>query len=154
MVGERMNLPRRLQGREDVVIDTMVFLYLFEDSPRYGELCETLLERAAEGAFSGVITPVTAGEVLVKPLKSKRQDTADAYLNALHTMENIRQVPVTFETGSLAAALRAKYGLPLPDMIQAACALQTLTPSIITNDRKMRRVKEIEVFLLNDMVAA
>jgi predicted nucleic acid-binding protein len=153
MVGERMKLPRRLQGREDVVIDTMVFIYLFEDSSRYGELCDTLLERAAEGAFSGIVTPVTAGEVLVKPLKSKRPDTADAYLNALHMMENIRQVPVTFEAGSLAGALRAKYGFPLPDMIQAACALQTFDHSIITNDKRMRKVKEIEVFLLDEMLA-
>ncbi len=149
-----MKFPRQLQGRQDVVIDTMVFVYLFEDSRRYAELCETLLDRAAGGAFSGIITPVTAGEVLVKPLKDKRPDIADAYVNALHTMGNIRHVPVTFETGALAGALRAKYGFPLPDMVQAACALQTRTPSILTNDKRMRKVEELKVFLLDDMLAA
>jgi predicted nucleic acid-binding protein len=154
MVGQNMKLPRRLRGREDVVIDTMVFVYLFEDSKRYGALCEELLGWAAEGSFTGIVTPVTAGEILVRPLEKKREDIADTYLTALYTLDNVRPALITFETGTLAGALSAKYGLPLPDMIQAACALRSHRPSIITNDKRMRRVEELEVFLLDDMLDA
>ena len=34
---------RDLEGRQGVVIDTMVFIYLFEDNPTFGDLCEYLV---------------------------------------------------------------------------------------------------------------
>ncbi len=55
------------------------------------------------------------------------------------------------EVGWMAGALRAKYKLPLPDMIQAAFALQSARPSLLTNDRTLRRVEEVDVFLLDDL---
>jgi predicted nucleic acid-binding protein len=55
---------------------------------------------------------------------------------------------LSFETGLLAGSLRAKYGLPLPDMIQVACAMRSNTPTLITNDTAMEQIEEVEVFLL------
>jgi hypothetical protein len=72
--------------------------------------------------LSGV-TPVTAAELMVKPLQNKRCDPADRYRLALRSMQNVVPVALSFETGLLAGSLRAKYGLPLPDMIQVACAI-------------------------------
>ena len=49
-------------------------------------------------------------------------------------------------------SLRAKYGLPLPDIIQVATALSQPANAIITNDRDIQRVRETNVFLLSDLV--
>jgi predicted nucleic acid-binding protein len=51
----------------------------------------------------------------------------------------------------MAGSLSAKYGLPLSDMFQAAAALAQPAKTIITNDRDIQRVREIDVFLLNDL---
>ncbi len=54
-----MKLPRGLRGRRGVVIDTMVFIHVFEDSVRYGELCEFIIDQACRGAFTGTVTPTS-----------------------------------------------------------------------------------------------
>jgi predicted nucleic acid-binding protein len=51
--------------------------------------------------------------------------------------------------GELAGALHAKYSLPLPDLIQAAVAMQSDHPGLITNDKILCRIDEIDVFLLD-----
>ena len=110
-------------GKGRVVLDTMFWIYLLEDDPRYGAICQEVANLISAGQFCAVVTPVTAAELLVKPIEKNRPDIADKYRNGLESLEHVDRVPVTFETGCLAGALRAKYGLPLPDMIQAACAL-------------------------------
>jgi predicted nucleic acid-binding protein len=144
-----MKLPRGLAGRKGVVLDTLVFIYLFEDSPQFGSVSEFILEQGQLGKFESIITPITAAELMVKPLQNKRYDLADRYRLALRAMRNVTPVAFNFETGLLAGSLRAKYGLPLPDMIQVACAMQSKTPTLITNDKAMEQIEEAEVFLLS-----
>lgn len=144
-----MKLPKRLAGRKGVVLDTMIFVYLFEDSPQFGSVSEFILEQGRLGKFESVVTPITAAELMVKPLENKRYDLADRYRFALRSMPNVMPVAFIFETGLLAGSLRAKYGLPLPDMIQVACAMQSKIPTLITNDKAMEQIGEAEVFLLS-----
>jgi predicted nucleic acid-binding protein len=144
-----MKVPKALAGRKGVVLDTMLFIYLFEDSPQFGLVSEFVLEQAGLGKFECAVTPITAAELMVKPLQNKRYDLADRYRLALRSMRNVVPVAFSFETGLLAGSLRAKYGLPLPDMVQAACAMQSKTPTLITNDKGMEQIDEAEVFLLN-----
>ena len=143
-----MKLPKRLAGRKGVVLDTMIFVYLFEDSPQFGSVSEFILEQGRLGKFESIVTPITAAELMVKPLQKKRYDLADRYRFALRSMQNVVPFALSFETGLLAGSLRAKYGLPLPDMIQVACSMRSNTPTLITNDTAMEQIEEVEVFLL------
>jgi len=140
-----------LDGRQGVVIDTMVFIYLFEDHPTFGDLCENLFNQIKGGLFSAIVTPITAAEVLVKPLKMGQMPIADNYRNAIRNMPNISNINFDEEIGFMAGSLRAKYGLPLPDMFQVAAALTQPANAIITNDREIQRVRETDVFFLNDL---
>jgi len=142
---------RDLEGRQGVVIDTMVFIYLFEDHPTFGNLCENVFNRIKDGFFSAIVTPITAAEVLVKPLKKGKLSIADNYRNAIRNMPNISNIRFDEEIGFMAGSLRAKYGLPLPDMFQVAAALTQPANAIITNDRDIRRVRETDIFLLSDL---
>lgn len=135
-----------------MVLDTNVFIYLFENAPPYAPYCEYLIEKAEAGIFSGVVTPVTAAEIIVKPLQEKRPDLADKYLLALRSMKNMHALSMSFAIGGMAGALRAKYGKPLPDMIQVAFALQAARPAMVTNDKAMRAIKEVDLFLLDDLI--
>jgi predicted nucleic acid-binding protein len=145
-----VRVPAALRGCRDVVLDTMCLIYLFEDDPAFGALCEHVMQLAADRVFSAVITPVTAAEVLVKPLRERRGDLADRYRLALENLPNVRLATLTPHAGWMAGALRAKYGLPLPDMLQVAVALQSRKPGLITNDAGLKRVEELPVCLLSD----
>ena len=147
-----MTPAEHLAGRQGVVIDTMVFIYLFENHPGYADLCEDLLNQIKAGVYSGVVTPITAAELLVKPLKQSQLSIADRYRSTIQNIPNVSMSPFDIETGFMAGALRAQYGLSLPDMFQAATALYYPARALITNDRNLRRVKEIDVFLLDEMI--
>jgi predicted nucleic acid-binding protein len=143
-----------LNGRQGVVIDTMVFTYLFEDHPIFGDLCENLFDQINFGLFSAIVTPITAAEVLVKPLKKGQLSIADNYRNAIRNLSNISNIHFDVEIGFMAGSLRSKYGLPLPNMFQIAAALTQPANAIITNDRDLQRVRETDVFLLSDLVTS
>ena len=51
----------------------------------------------------------------------------------------------------MAGSLRAKFGMPLPDMFQVAAAWAQPANAIIKNDRGTQRVRETDVFLLSDL---
>jgi predicted nucleic acid-binding protein len=142
---------RDLEGRQGVVIDTMVFIYLFEDNPTFGDLCEYLFDQMKDGLFSAIVTPITAAEVLVKPLKKGQLSIADKYRNAIRHMPNLTGIDFDVEIGFMAGSLRAKYALLLADMFQVAAALAQPANAIITNDRDIKRVQETDVFLLSDL---
>ncbi len=147
-----VKLPTALRQCERVVIDTMALIYFFEDTPRYGVLCEQIVRRIARGDFIGIVTPITVAELLVKPLEQGRTDISDAYRRAISNLQNVELPSMTYETGCLAGALRAKYGFALPDMFQIAVALQTRLPAILTNDKALLRIEEVNVFLLDEML--
>lgn len=149
-----MNLPESLRGRTGVVIDTNIWIYLFQDHPRYGVITEFIIGEAVAGIFEAVITPITIAELLSKPLQHGRTDLADKIRSALRGLTNVRRLDLPYETGEIAGALRAKYGLPLPDMMQAAAAMLHSRPAMITNDRELQKVREVEVFLLESFMRA
>ncbi|MEW6441160.1 MAG: PIN domain-containing protein [bacterium] len=152
-MGEKaLNRLKDLAGRQGVVIDTMIFIYLFEAHPVYADRSEEIIGRMSEGSFSGVVTPITAAELLVKPLKQRRPSVADRYRNAIRSLPNVTLPDIDTEVAFLAGSLKAKYGMPLPDMFQAAMALCFPAQTLITNDRAMRKVKEISVFLLDERI--
>jgi predicted nucleic acid-binding protein len=148
---EALRRLSELDGMQGVVIDTMVLIYLFEAHPDYADLCEHIIGRIGEGFFSGVVTPITAAEILVKPLKQKHPSIADRYIRAIRNLPNVTLPDINAEIAFMAGSLKAKYGLPLPDMFQAAMALRFPAHTLITNDRAMGKLKEVSVFMLEDM---
>jgi len=142
---------KELDGKKGVVIDTMVFIYLFEDHPDYAGVCEHIIKRMSTGIFTGIITPITSAEILVKPLKQKQFSVADRYRSAIRNIPNVTLPGINTEIAFMAGSLKAKYGMLLPDMFQAAMALYFPAHALITNDRAMEKVKEIDIFLLDKM---
>jgi len=52
-----------------------------------------------------------------------------------------------------ASGLRAKYNLKTPDAIQIAATLQAGGTAFITNDPAFKRVTEIEVLVIDQLIA-
>ena len=73
------------------------------------------------------------------------------YRELLLNSTNFHTVPVNTNVAENAARIRATYGLRLPDAIQIAFALDSGCQAIVCNDRSMRRVRELEVLVLDDL---
>ncbi len=134
--------------------DTVVFIYHLEDHPRYAPLTQQVFEAWENGRNSGVTSVITILEILVKPKREGEEGVARDYLELLTTYPNLSIWEVDIGVAELAADLRAKYGIRTPDALQLAAALRAGAGGFITNDRGLKEVTELEVVLLDELLAA
>lgn len=147
-------LARFLRRHRVVGADTMVFIYHLQDHPRYVPATQTILDAWEGGSHQGITSVLSLAEVLVKPLRDGNKEAADDYRRLLTTFPNLRLMDVSRGIVELAARLRAAHGLPMPDMIQVATALTAGATGFISNDAGFRRVKDLEILLLDDVIPA
>ena len=63
-------------------------------------------------------------------------------------------LPIDHKLAQQAAELRAKYNLTLPDALQVATALAAGCEAFLTNDVMIKRVTELDVLVLSDLVTS
>ncbi len=133
-------------------VDTNVLIYLVQDHPRYGAWCSSFFQGIEQGRTSGVTSTVSLLEALVQPYRLQDDQLVLKFYALLTTYPHLIWIPVTLEVADRAAELRARYRLRTPDAIQIATAIDGGATCFIGNDKGLRRVKEIECLMLDDLV--
>ena len=133
-------------------IDTMVFIYLLEDHPVFSEVCGNILEQIETGNIRGVTSVITLLEIMVKPKKDNKQSIADDYQMIISNFPNLDVVDVDMEISNIASTLRGNYNIKTPDAIQIATCIYKGGTAFFTNDSMLKKVKEVEVILLKDII--
>jgi predicted nucleic acid-binding protein len=138
--------------RERIGLDTNVFIYFLEYHPRYGAWCASLFDRIERGQNSAVTSTVTLLELLVQPYRDQKEELAQKIFALASTYPKLEWVSVTMNIADRAAELCARYRLSTPDAIQLATAIEHNATRFYGNDRGLRRVKEIECVLVDDLI--
>lgn len=141
-----------LRHHRRVGIDTMIFIYHFEDQSPLARLATATLEEMRSNLFEGVTSTVTLTELLVRPIQLERLDIAHQYELALSRYPNLQLVELDSPCAVRAAYLRADYGLHVADAIQIATTLEHGATAFLTNDVRLRKVSELEVLMLDDFL--
>ena len=137
-----------------VAFDTAPLIYYIEENPVYLSLVDELFDTIDSGASTGITSVLTLQEVLVKPLREGRQDIADQYREVLKNSINIALANIDESVCEKAANLRAKYAwLRTPDALQVASAILHNAEIVVTNDDKWKRLNEIQIIVLQDLVS-
>ncbi len=131
-------------------IDTPVFIYYIDQTSPRASAATALLRAVEEGRFEGITSVVTMLEVMIRPLRLGRPEIADAYEALLADIPNLAIVDLDAKVARIGAELRATYRLRTPDALQIAACLAHGAEAFITNDRRLRRVTEIDVKVLED----
>lgn len=148
-----MTLDEALSGVTKIGIDTAPLIYYMEQHPRYAPIASPVFSRIADGRLVGVTTVITLVEVLTLPLQQGDPKLADAYKMVLDSGDNLIMVAVDPAMAVLAAELRAKHGLRTPDAIQIAASLNAGCEAFLTNDKRLSRVQDLRVVVLDDLDA-
>ena len=138
--------------RERIGLDTNLFIYFLEDHPRYGAWCASLFDRIERGHNPAVTSTITLLELLVQPYREQKEDLAQKIFALTSSYPRIEWVPVSMNLADQTAELRARYRLSTPDAIQLATAIGYRATRFYRNDRGLRRVKEIECLIVDDLV--
>ena len=144
---EELNLKGKIIG-----LDTMVFIYHFEENQIYSPLTFSIFESLEKGNFNGITSILTLLEILVKPKKENNSILTERYKILLETFPNLRVKILDENIADVASSLRANYNINTPDAIQLATSLEAQADIFITNNTSLKKVTEIKVLLLSEML--
>ena len=144
---EELNLKGKIIG-----LDTMVFIYHFEENQIYSPLTFSIFESLEKGNFNAITSILTLLEILVKPKRENNSILTERYKILLETFPNLRVKTLDENIADVASSLRANYNINTPDAIQMATSLEAQADIFITNDTSLKKVTEIKVLLLSEML--
>jgi predicted nucleic acid-binding protein len=139
-------------SNQTIFIDTSPLIYYIEENPQYVNLLRHLFLAYEEYRCLFLTSVITLMEVLVLPLRCKRNELAQRYETILTDSGAIKLVAIDDEIAKVAARLRAKYSFKTPDAIQLATAVVYSADTFLTNDKQLKTVKEVNVVTLDEMV--
>jgi len=131
-------------------LDTMLFIYHFEENKDYLPFTRALFGLIEDGMIEGKTSIITRLEILVKPIEEGDDILADEYKLILENFPHLEVAPVDAGIADLASSLRAKYKLRTPDAIQLATSIAKGAQAFVTNDESLKKVKEIEVVVMRE----
>lgn len=149
-----VDLHAFLRTHRRIGIDTSPFIYHVENHPTYSVPSTRLFDWVARGRTVGIISTLTMTELLVLHYRSERPDAALNTFSAIIQMGNIEWQSPSLGIADRAAQARARYGLRTLDAIQLATAFAGQATGFVTNDKSFRRVKDIDVLLLDEVLEA
>ena len=154
-MGGVSRLRKDLSGYSHIVIDTMILIYVLEKHQLYFPLARQILKNIESGQNPCFISAVTLTELLTAPAQADDLTAMRDYEMYLLNFPHLTIVPIDVEVATEAAHLRASTGLPTPDAIILATAVQTKAKAIITNDKRWRnKLSDIDIILLEDYLVS
>jgi len=141
----------KLKGKI-VGLDTMIFIYHFEENRVYSPLTFSIFESLEKGDFKGITSILTLLEILVKPKKENNLLLTERYKLLFETFPNLQIKTLNENIAEIASGLRAGYNINTPDAIQIATSLEAKADIFITNDATLKKISEIKVLLLSEML--
>jgi predicted nucleic acid-binding protein len=142
-----------LRRHPRVGLDTSPFIYHVESHPTYGAASNRLFQWFAAGRGVAITSTLTMTEVLTKAYRDQRLDAADRMFSTLVQLPNIEWLSPSLGVAERAARARAAHQLRTLDAIQLATALTAGATGFVTNDQYFRRVIDVEVLMLDDLLA-
>ena len=144
--------PLILPTGGSVYVDANVIIYSVERvEPYHGLLAPMWEEARAAGRFTLASSELVALETLIRPLRDGNARLEMLFRSILAAAE-MDLIPATLATWEDAARIRAETGLATPDALHAATALRAGCSLFITNDTDFRRVEDLPLVVLDDLL--
>ena len=135
-----------------IFIDTAPFIYYIEEYEKYIEVVDTLFSYISRGHITAYTSYITLIEVLTKPIEEKDKRLVCKYEDLLTNSKSLILADIDKNIAVESAKLRVKYRIKIPDAIQVASGMVNGVNAFITNDCNLKKIKEIKVIVLDDIV--
>jgi predicted nucleic acid-binding protein len=133
-----------------IYVDANAVIYAIERIEPYRTLLEPLWQAAYAEDLAIITSELTWLETLTKPLRDQNSQL-EALFRAFLSAQEVTLLPATLPLWEQAARLRG-LGLKTPDALHAATALTQQCVLFITNDPIFRRVPNLPVVVLADVL--
>lgn len=131
-----------------VALDSNVFIYNLEQNPTYVQFTDSIFNKLIMKKLKAVTSIVSLTEVLSYPkIENKEKQIAEDFFST----PNLQVIDVGREIAIKAAKIRREYGFRLPDSVQLATAISHKADVFITNDIRLKKLKDIKVLLISEI---
>ncbi|MCS7065706.1 MAG: PIN domain-containing protein [Fimbriimonadales bacterium] len=148
---ERLTLNELVTSLSRVFLDTPPIIYYVEGTERYKTVTAYFFDAIQAGHLEAVTSPITLAECLVLPLRQGNVQLAHQFVQAILMGTNTQYVPIGVDEALLAAEFRVRYNLALTDAFQVAVAVAAGCDAFLTNDKGLKRIREVSVRVLDDL---
>ncbi len=139
-----MTLAAQVPDGGTVLVDTNPIIYTLEGNP-LGAPFRSIFEAVDSGRIRALVTPITVAEVVSGPLKANREALVERYRRTITQNPGWDIRHIDADIAVLAARLRLRHGLKLPDAFQLAVALEEGCCALVTHDRDFGTVSDLLV---------
>ena len=150
-------IPDRLAGflerHRRIGLDTSVFIYQIEGTPRYRDVVNGIFVWLQGPHARALTSTVTMLELLVAPYRAADLRRVNRFYALLSTYPHLEWVVPTLEIADCAARVRAEHQLRTPDAIQVATALVEKVGGFISNDAHLKKVGGLDLLLVDELLA-
>ncbi len=136
-------------GLPALAFDTPLWIHWVEQSRRFLPAVTPLVKDLAEGRIVVVTSILAMVEILTGVFARDDELRARRYRDLFDNTEGIAVLDVDRAIGEGAARLRARYRLRTPDAIHLATAVAARASAFVTTDRRLARVREVNVRVLD-----
>jgi predicted nucleic acid-binding protein len=141
-----------LRRHRRIALDTSVFIYQLESSPKYLAYTDPIFSWLERSQSKAITSTITMTELLVLPYREGDEQRVNDFYGLLSTYPNLDWIAPNLEIAELAARIRAFHRLQTPDALQAATAVHALATGLITNDPVFERVEGFETLALDQLL--
>ncbi len=146
-----MTLSDELAQINTIFIDTAPVIYFIEAHPQFGPLVKEIVTAFQGGNLNAYSSVITLTEVLPKPIEEGNERLARKFADFLKHGINLSVIEISEGIAEAAGKLRGRYPfLRALDAIQISAAIDVGADAFLTNDDKLKRIKEIKVLVLKD----
>lgn len=125
-----------------ITLDSMIFIYLFEEDKRYIKKVKSLFKNIEQGSLRACTSMITPLEVLSARKLNKYPDKRLAFSRFFQKTPNLVVYNVDWDIMEKSADLRrSNPSLRTPDSIQIATAIISKSKLFITNDEKLINIR-------------
>ena len=135
-----------------VYIDTSILIYKIENIEPFLSLSFPLWEALEKEEIYIITSQLAYLETMVKPIQLNNQIVCDLYKAVLFETNGLKCISVSFPILRKATEIRAIYNLKTPDAIHIATAILKKASVFLTNDPAFKRVKEMDVIILKELL--
>lgn len=146
-----MTLSDELAQVNTIFIDTAPVIYFIEAHPQFGPLAKEVVTAFQSGNLNAYSSVIILTEVLPKPIEEGDERLARKFADFLKHGKNLTMIEISERIAEATGKLRGRYPfLRALDAIQISTSIDVGADAFLTNDDKLKQVKEIKVLVLKD----
>jgi predicted nucleic acid-binding protein len=149
-----VTLSEELAAINSVFIDTAPIIYYLQGHPEFGPHAREVVIAIESGRLTAYSSVLTLTEVLIKPVAIKDVALAQKFAQFIKHAKHLTLIEISEGIAETAGNLRGHYSfLKTIDALQVAAALDVGAEAFLTNDTKLRQLKELRVIVLKDYLS-